>query len=331
MERRFFRILLLLTGSILLMTACGRRNSTRKVIGGADAETSIVLQENRKTGSAALKAEEFTVPSVPSYLQEPAAQAEFISRHFWDNLDMTDSTMISRNSRAIVEYIGILEQLPLEKGVAALDALLKKTEPHEEVSAYFLGKLKLLLMDPNSPIRNDELYEPVCRFIIAHASELDSEKFQAELELKFIQMNRRGTVANDFVARDRSGRNVRMHKVMSPYTLVVFFNPDCHGCDESMAYLKASAVLNSAPVKAQLKVVAVYVDQSPDIWERAKDMIPEDWICLWDQEGRLRQNEVYDLKAIPTLFLLDAEKRVLLKDATLPGVENYFVQLFGAQ
>ena len=35
-----------------------------------------------------------------------------------------------------------------------------------------------------------------------------------------------------------------------------------------------------------------------------------------------RIEQVYDLKAMPTLYLLDAEKRVILKDASFEQVEE---------
>ena len=34
---------------------------------------------------------------------------------------------------------------------------------------------------------------------------------------------------------------------------------------------------------------------------------------------QLREKELYDLKAIPALYLLDRDKRVLVKDGTDPG------------
>jgi len=40
----------------------------------------------------------------------------------------------------------------------------------------------------------------------------------------------------------------------------------------------------------------------------------------------LKNDEIYDLKAIPTLYLLDKDKKVVLKDVTFNQVENYLKQ-----
>jgi hypothetical protein len=52
-----------------------------------------------------------------------------------------------------------------------------------------------------------------------------------------------------------------------------------------------------------------------------KNVKPGD-IDGYDEGQRLTREQVYDLKAIPALYLLDAEKRVILKDASFEQVEE---------
>ena len=47
---------------------------------------------------------------------------------------------------------------------------------------------------------------------------------------------------------------------------------------------------------------------------------PKEWICGYDPDQVLRSDTLYWLRAIPSLYLLDGEKRVILKDATLQQV-----------
>ena len=35
-------------------------------------------------------------------------------------------------------------------------------------------------------------------------------------------------------------------------------------------------------------------------------------------------NRLYDIKAIPTIYLLDSDKKVILKDCSLEAVESFF-------
>jgi len=54
--------------------------------------------------------------------------------------------------------------------------------------------------------------------------------------------------------------------------------------------------------------------------------MPASWINSYDSAVSLKNDEIYDLKAIPTLYLLDKDKKVVLKDVTFNQVENYLKQ-----
>ncbi len=47
------------------------------------------------------------------------------------------------------------------------------------------------------------------------------------------------------------------------------------------------------------------------------------WINSYDSTVSLKNDEIYDLKAMPALYLLDKDKKVILKDVTFNQVENY--------
>ena len=46
------------------------------------------------------------------------------------------------------------------------------------------------------------------------------------------------------------------------------------------------------------------------------------WIHSWDQQRVLRREHRYDLRALPTLYLLDKGKKVLIKDGTFNIIEQ---------
>ena len=51
--------------------------------------------------------------------------------------------------------------------------------------------------------------------------------------------------------------------------------------------------------------------------------MPDSWVVAYDAEQAVNEKETYVLPAIPTLYLLDRDKRVLLKDAPVEQVEYY--------
>lgn len=64
-----------------------------------------------------------------------------------------------------------------------------------------------------------------------------------------------------------------------------------------------------------LAVVNVYIDEDIQAWRSYMPIYPEDWYNGFDPDLVLRSNDIYNVRAIPSLYLLDAEKRVILKDA----------------
>ena len=76
----------------------------------------------------------------------------------------------------------------------------------------------------------------------------------------------------------------------------------------------------------KLKILAVYPDEDLEAWKKHISYMPAGWINSYDSTVSLKNDEIYDLKAIPTLYLLDKDKKVVLKDVTFNQVENYLKQ-----
>ena len=64
----------------------------------------------------------------------------------------------------------------------------------------------------------------------------------------------------------------------------------------------------------RLTILAIYPDKELDEWH--KHSLPATWIDAYDKGCQIEEQRLYDLRAIPSLYLLDARKRVLVKDST---------------
>ena len=67
-------------------------------------------------------------------------------------------------------------------------------------------------------------------------------------------------------------------------------------------------------------VVAVYIDDEVEAWQKAH--YPSAWLSVYAPE--IDRQDLYDIKALPTLYLLDTQKRVVLKDAQIDKVVSYY-------
>ena len=66
----------------------------------------------------------------------------------------------------------------------------------------------------------------------------------------------------------------------------------------------------------RLKVVDVYIDQEIDDWKAHIPEYPAAWINGYDHNYAIRTDILYNVRGIPSIYLLDAEKTVLQKDTT---------------
>jgi thiol-disulfide isomerase/thioredoxin len=103
--------------------------------------------------------------------------------------------------------------------------------------------------------------------------------------------------------------------------LVVFYNPDCESCVETLGQMRASQVLTQAVQSGRLTVLAVYTEGDADIWRQHAGELPDGWLDAQDPARVILEKELYDLSGMPSLYLLDKDKRVMLKDPTWPQVE----------
>ena len=76
----------------------------------------------------------------------------------------------------------------------------------------------------------------------------------------------------------------------------------------------------------KLKILAVYPDEDLEAWRQHIPDVPATWINSYDNTVSLKNDEIYDLKAIPTLYLLDKTKKVILKDVTFNQLME-FIQM----
>ncbi len=173
-----------------------------------------------------------------------------------------------------------------------------------------------VLNDPNSPYREDELYIPVLQARIASGLYDNASQIRDSHTLELAMQNRTGHKANDFKYTLKDGSSGTLYGVKAPFTLVFINNPGCNMCRTIRENICASQYLMQLIDAGTVRVVGIYPDEDLDEWYEYYDEIPSGWINGYDKGCTIRRNGTYKLNAIPALYLLDADKTVLVKDGT---------------
>lgn len=264
---------------------------------------------------------------MPSFIMDEQARIEYIADHYWDNFNFNDTTLIHNadyTEQGYVDFIAFLRYMPMPAAQQAMSTMMTKAAANKTTFDYFAKISELYLYEPQSPYKNDELYIPVLSNIVS-SNLLDEvgktrSRYLLNLELK----NRPGELATDFTYTLKDGKQHRMYDIKADYTILFFNYPDCPGCKITKEHIVNAPFVNK--LGSRLVVLAVYPndDGHLDMWRNT--LYPGFMINSYDKGTAVLKNELYDLKASPTIYLLDKDKRVILKNTGIEQINQYFIQ-----
>lgn len=210
--------------------------------------------------------------------------------------------------------LGLEHQTPTQQA-EQIGALLAKAEQNN-ATARFLTLAEKYLYDPNSPYRNDEQYLLFLQYVASHqlADYITNPRYQKHYAM--VQKNRVGHKATDFPYTTQAGEVGHLYGVQIQYILLFFHDPNCEECQLVKQQLASQ---HAHFAQKGVQVVAVYIDDEVEAWQKAQ--YPSAWLSVYAPE--IDKQDLYDIKALPTLYLIDAKKCVLQKDAHLDKIFNY--------
>lgn len=286
---------------LLLLTSCVGANTSNDV----SDDSSDTLATRR-----------FELPRTSLQDIKTREELDHYIAHYWDSFDFAAGESVEEYNindiySAFAQYVLII---PRNDADSLLRALIRRTEQSREVLDLFAEVAHDVLYDPNAPTRNDEYYIPVLETLIDSKLLDQYDKIVPENELHIVLQNRIGHIANDFDYTLADGHHHTLHTLRADYTILLFNNPGCEMCRDIIDGIDTSEVINTLAKSHDIKIVALYPDEDITAWRAYLPTMPQGWICGYDKELRLTSERLYDLKAIPSLYLLDRDKRVIIKD-----------------
>lgn len=269
--------------------------------------------------------------SISDSLSSKREHADYLVSHYWDRFDFTDIGCIHQPQileQAFAGYTQVLFSAGRDAAHSSISNMLSKAELESTGKVYtcFLEIAHKYLYDPNSPYRNEELYMPIAEYIASDKRSDEAGKARAAFRLEMMKKNRLDSIATDINYMSENGKRGSLHAIDTPYILLYFYNPDCHACKETTVFLKESPLINTLIKERKLTLLALYPDKDLDSWKKHLLDMPSFWINGYDKDRLIEKHKLYDLKAIPTLYLLDKQKRIVLKDASVSQIEEILVK-----
>lgn len=266
------------------------------------------------------------LPQVPDSLRLPGERADFIAAHYWDGVDFRD-TLLVRDSefmeRSFVNFAEVLSYAGPSAAESASRALMNRAERDRESYMILAGLAEKYFFEPNSPMLNEDFYRWFVDAVLESAVADSLERLRYEYHDDILRRNMKGTEAADFVYKTREGICSSLRGTETEGDLLlIFYDPECGHCDGILRVLAEDSMLCRAVETGDLSVLAVYAGGNEELWRVSSRGLPDGWTVAVES-GDIERDGRYSLRAMPTLYLLDADKRVKLKDISLQVFVEY--------
>ena len=316
-------VLLLLS----IFTGCGLYRSKPATNNSFDELDNSILVQNPNPN--------FPLKEIPESIVDKEERAIHLSKHYWDLFPFEDTTLIGQSEiteQGFVDYIHVLNYIPFKHAKRSIQYLFVQAQLADTAMyGHFASLFEKYYYNSDSPFRNEELYIPVLETMLNSQMLSDKDFVKYDLQQEMIHKNRVGSKASDFVYTLENGDWKRMHALKSNYVILFFSRPECSACAEVGEHINNSDILTKVCAlnsfsRSMLRVLNIYPGADVDHWRDELTALPQkNWTHAYDNAMILTNNRVYDIKTLPTIYLLDKNKRIILKDTSLEEIESFFL------
>jgi len=263
-------------------------------------------------------------PLLPDGRQDTDAMYQIYKSQFFDNIDFSDARILYTpvyHSRLRIYFNNVLMQDP-DSIIREADRVIDKARAHPEVFEYTIWFItnnaeasQVMGMDKVF-VHMVENYYLTDEVDWMDDQRLESMRQRAE-ELKPLLL---GETAPDVRLRDPEGKTLGLHEIEADYLVLYFWDSECPFCLQAAPKLKETW---EALKDDGVRIVAINTEREQSKWLDAISDYPQDWIHLHDAGGEGNVLDTYSIYAIPKVYILDEEKKILAKDIGIEHITSF--------
>ncbi len=267
-----------------------------------------------------------------SAMTEPAndkTDPEYIKtalKNYWNHVYIDDPriTLFPKTKERVLTYLGVLSGKPEDEVNAIINEFLDRCEANPRMFRLVTEAMDKLFGDKSQPMKQHFIYVNALERILASDNYTDLEKEPYRYKLKMARNHLPGTpvASMDLMLPDGRRYDPTVHP--KKWQVYFFYNPGCGNCAEAVRLMNTSDCVRSYEDDGELQIYAIYIGKSREEWLKIISQ-PEyggKWINLWDDKGMVEKDGIYDLGAIPMIYLVDRNKKVSVKDIAAYDICN---------
>jgi thiol-disulfide isomerase/thioredoxin len=253
-------------------------------------------------------------PILPNGAIDSTFQFNYYKAHYFDNLDLSDErilrTPIYHNKLAY--YFKNLVIPSPDSLIFECDKIVARARPNKETFKYVVWYLTNTY-ETSQIMGHDAVFvNMVTKYYTKdQASWVDDVTlYKIQDRASILGPILLGKQAKNLVLADTSGNYQSMYNINSPFTVLLFWDPDCGHCKKTVPKVKAFYD------KAKNKGLQVYSINTAVEEQKWKDFIKEhklNWINVADLKTQNNFRHDFDIITTPQIFILDKNKKILAK------------------
>jgi len=321
-----------------LKTASGKVDSTRIIdllttldLDLRDARDQLIKENEGSFLASLLQA--MREPVLPAHLQQPTNREDSIKAfqyyrdHFWDGVNFWDGRLAyttffeDKLDRYFNQLVtpnpdSVNKEMDYMLGYASINAEMQRFLLLRFINRYYTQRY----MWEDAVFVH--LYE---KYFSAKTYPWLSEQGKKTITDRAYSLmaNILGTPASDIELPDSTGRTVSLYGLKKEYTLVVFWDPTCGHCKETLPKIDSVYAARWKKDGVGIFAIAKETEGTRKDW---LTFIADKKIGHWShvyysktaEKERVEKNipgysQLYDVQSFPTLYLLDKDKRIIAK------------------
>jgi len=279
------------------------------------------------------------VPFIDPVTKDTISQVErayYNQQHYFDNIDLADSRFIRTHPTVFYEKVEYFKEhlmYPIPDSIiVSIDRLIAQTVGNQEMYKYLVidftkeyEKSKIMCMDKvklhmyNRYFLND-----------TRTTWLDqATRKQVEDLVEKMRYSQCGMQAPELVIPDTTGAFISVSQMKNDYVVVYFWSATCGHCKKTTPVL--NEVYHRLKSKYDIEILTVSIDDKSK--EKVfKDYLNEheyDWVIGWGDKNYNNFRTKYNVFSTPTMYLLDANKKIIGKELNPQLLEKIVTNLEG--
>ena len=276
-----------------------------------------------------------SVIATSTYIEDPPQEVvsnrrlfqKYYLEHFFDNFAWNDPRIFNTPivDHKLKEYCNMIYQIDNPEFDSLVVDALNRAKINQTSYEYLFDELEHVLGSNISPYKVEHTYIAMLKDALQYPKLDENRERRYKRELGFIDKNHAGDTIPNFKMVLANGDTTSMYDIQSEYTLLYLQHPTCPTCHQVRNRMKDFDKLNKAIASGKLKVVMVYFEDDPKVWNnyiKSKEANPN-YLQGWNYDQSIDDENLFDTRTIPYMFLLDKNKVVIKKDLLVNEIEPY--------